>query len=688
MLFLAVFVLIIPMHRFRRQFDRLLSNLFLICAIIWLIGAVLYLIGFYNPALSFFAVVPRVVIAASKMFLFMSEYTSVSMDLRLDNSYMTAFSIIHLLAALISFLFMMKFIGLRIKSFIQFKLYTSRFYSLLGKKINIFWDFTESSFLLARELSEEKDNIIVFVHTNDKKSEKVNQTVGLSAVFDIMSLSRGQLSFLDEIKSLVVNSNYDISSHTFTKDEDVFSVLGLKNVKKLIDRSMETNIYFFSDAEQGNLNSALSLLSDSSLKNDKINIYIKCRNSKVNDIYNNYQLYSSDSGKIRLNIIDPAYLSVSFLKFDKESQPVNVVDIDPQTATVSSDFNSLIVGFGNIGLEAFKFLYEFGTFVDKDGHRIPFKCTVIDENASLAEGYVHELMPAISSDEVSFIQTRIDSDSYWKYVNENIKNLNYVIVCLNNDELAIQTAVELYRKALTIVDKRMDNFRIFVKCNSVYNYSRMCTMANTMMKSNHNSRYGISIFGNDKEIFCKELILNNKIHNEEMIFNYVYEKGEEMHLTKEELWEKSFGKEKIDADIKKFSSKGLSYSRYQIIKDIQRKIYQNRTNTYHKYTKLILLGIDDSNSDVYRRYISLVPSRSFGKVTYKDADSNEQTRLLNVAKCEHERWVTSHKILGYTFAQENCLQTMRMKYMTEWDNLSEEIQSYDSNIVDTSIKLI
>ena len=51
------------------------------------------------------------------------------------------------------------------------------------------------------------------------------------------------------------------------------------------------------------------------------------------------------------------------LKEDGRSHPVNFVDVDTATATVSSVFTALVVGFGETGSDVFKFLYEFSSFI-------------------------------------------------------------------------------------------------------------------------------------------------------------------------------------------------------------------------------------------------------------------------------------------------------------------------------------
>ena len=43
--------------------------------------------------------------------------------------------------------------------------------------------------------------------------------------------------------------------------------------------------------------------------------------------------------------------------------------------------------------------------------------------------------------------------------------------------------------------------------------------------------------------------------------------------------------------------------------------------------------------------------------------------------------------MGYTYAPETDCVRKHHKYLCDWDALDEEIQSYDCNVVDTTIKL-
>ncbi len=53
-----------------------------------------------------------------------------------------------------------------------------------------------------------------------------------------------------------------------------------------------------------------------------------------------------------------------------------------------------------------------------------------------------------------------------------------------------------------------------------------------------------------------------------------------------------------------------------------------------------------------------------------------------------ERWIASHKLMGYTYAPENDCVKKHHKCICPWDQLDETMQSYDCDVVDTTIKMV
>ena len=58
-----------------------------------------------------------------------------------------------------------------------------------------------------------------------------------------------------------------------------------------------------------------------------------------------------------------------------------------------------------------------------------------------------------------------------------------------------------------------------------------------------------------------------------------------------------------------------------------------------------------------------------------------------MAIVEHERWIASHKLMGFIdCSDDDCIQK-RHKCLRPWNELNDEKQSYDCDVVDTTIKI-
>lgn len=94
----------------------------------------------------------------------------------------------------------------------------------------------------------------------------------------------------------------------------------------------------------------------------------------------------------------------------------------------------------------------------------------------------------------------------------------------------------------------------------------------------------------------------------------------------------------------------------------------------------------DETSERLRLYYGYVMSREEGTTKYKCSKEDAQL-LQNIAMVEHERWIASHKLMGYTYNPVNDCVQKHHKCICHWDDLDEVTQSYDCNVVDTTIKM-
>lgn len=664
-----------------RLLDSISNNLLIVSSTIWFLGVIIYLIGMYNPNLNWLSVIPRTIISSFKMFIVSNDLARVSKELQEDVTYMSVFSLIHFIAAFLTFLFVFKMIGYKIKSSAKILFY--KWFNAKGKVVHLFWGINEASCLLAEDIRKHhKFDTIIFVDIDEECEDNTLKKPTLSNITNTITINNTEIERLEFINALVdhcYNGPAVFNSDTKT---DIFGSLHLKNIGTIVQKSNKANFYFLSDSEADNIAGALNLQKDNMLCamiDNKPIIYVHARRDANNEVFDHYSQYDNQSQRMTIKIVDSAYMSITTLKQDNASLPVNCVKIDKSTGLVDSPFTALIIGFGGTGQEAFKFLYEYSAFVGPDLKKSPFKCYAIDAKMNEISGLIRENMPGIGEDELSLIQASVDSEDFWKTIRSIISNLNYVVIALNNDALGLSFAVNLFKYALKERSANQLNLKIMVRCYDNANEKRMSEVACNLNKSIESNNVEILLYGMQKALYSCDTILSDITLTEAKEFNRVYENSE---LSAEEQWQKNFGEDEI---VRLMTTKQMS--RYHAIYDINRRIAQNVSNSLHRKTKMVLMGFgENESSERLKLYNGYIQSREDGTTKYK-CIREDALLLQNIAMVEHERWIASHKLMGYTYNPETNFVKKYHKCMCPWKDLDELSQSYDCNVVDTTIKM-
>ena len=648
---------------------------------VWLLGVLIYIVGFYNSGVNGLSVVLRAIVSSFKMFVVSHDLARIPQFLQNDSSYMTAFAVLHFAAAFITFLFIFKLVGYKIKS--SLRLIFHKLFHSKGQVVHLFWGVNEASVLLAEDIRRlHPTENIIFVDIDEECEDNTQRKATLSHITNTITIKNSEIARLDAIDAFVDHCYNGPAALKGDNETDIFGNLHLKTIGAIVQRCSKAYFYFLSNDEAQNIAGALNLQKDRRLRSMNENkpvIYIHARRDANNEVFDHYSQYDGESQRMKTKIVDSAYLSVAILKQDERTLPVNCVKIDQSTGLVDSPFTALIVGFGGTGQEAFKFLYEYSAFIGSDMKKSPFKCYAIDGHMNKTAGLIREKMPAIDEDELSLIQAAVDSEEFWNKVRAIIKELNYVVIALNNDAIGLSLAVNLFKYALRNRPTSQPMLKILVRCYDNGNEKRMTEVANNLNKSIEGNNIEILLFGQEKKLYRCKTILSDDTLREAKEFNKVYEKSE---LSAEEQWQKNFG----EGEIQRLMTK-KRMSRYHAIYDINRRIAQNISNSLHSQTKMILMGFGKNEpSERLKLYYGYVKSRKDETTKYECGKDDEQL-LQNIAMVEHERWIASHKLMGYTYNTENDCVQKHHKCICPWDELDELTQSYDCNVVDTTIKM-
>lgn len=675
------------------------NHMLILSVIIWLFGTLIYILGFYKPSLPWLAVIPRAVISSFKMFTLGHDLARVHSDLQVNAWYMSIFAVVHFAAAFVTFVFIFKMIGFKLKS--SWNVFKCTWNPRLkDKTVHLFWGVNNASCLLAQDINEQyKNDIIIVIDIDEDSNDNSKKKVTLNRITNTITITESEMQIFEDIHALVDHCYDGPASLTFLEENknskkiNIFKILHLKRIGKIVERAGKVNCYFLSNDETQNILGALNVSNDWRIKeksSERACAYIHARRDANNEVFDHYSQYNNDS-KMIFKLIDSAYLSVKTLKEKYDTLPISCVNdlVKTDTGTVSMDtpFTSLLIGFGETGQEAFEFLYEFATFIGPDRRKVPFKCYAMDDKMNTIAGFITSKMPEIVQDkELEMLSTKVDSEEFWDKVREIIDQLNYVVIALNNDTVGLSLAVNIFKYALQHRTSKMP-LKIALRCNDSTKEQRIDEVT-AKLNGSITGCFGKIItivpFGKEKDIYRCSTVIEDETLKKAKEYHYIYIQSSAKDLsqikdTPEEQWKYDFG---IDA----ISKKTESMCKFHAIYDINRQISQNISNVLHDITKLRLMGLKENTpTERLKQFNEIVQYRN--EITYTCNNESLKLLLRNMAVLEHERWISAHKLMGYSWGDKKNLANKKLPDMCPFDKLSDSTQSYDYNVVDTTIKL-
>ena len=706
--------------------------------LVWLAGFVIYDVGMYivHSPLSLFANIPMAVVHAFEMFLLESDVAAIHAQFHDNWIFMGTFSLVHLLAAVITLIFVLKHFGFNIIA--GFRMLFEAYILRKKSETFVFWGLNDASYLMARSIREhfnaigKKDYRIIVVRThNDGDATSVKN--GMERLFNFLSLNNNELELLCELDCLTTSTYYDLINLSVGEADENGNCdilrrhLGLNQLARIIrcKTSDRVHLFFLTDVDDdniqavGNLKRDLTVIKAADAGVRQI-FYCKARYNSVHRVIEDELTHDN----VIVKVVDPSHISVEILKQDVRLHPASFVKIEPD-ATVSSDFNALVVGFGEVGYDTVRFLYEFGAFVrsgsdDVRVDRSGFHCDVIDKDVKKLAGLFAVNAPAVShkmkyDDEnyddaapITLHDMDIHSVQFYDYIEHIIRSLNYVVIALNDDEQNVSLAVRIFRLAMRY-RKDLNNFRILARVRRddgnhllrlTEHYNRLwAAECNSDSSSRHLHQRTVAIgdeclepitlFGMQSMTYTWDNIVSDRLKMEAIKFKEKYDQSIAAMNTKATPldWEA----ERRDLMQLNDEYKGFSptYSGVMRLRRIQR---QNMENCFHQYTKLLL-----ASTALGPEKMKLLKhlTRKENEIVYQwnqHAPDDSVTRVLQVlSQTEHLRWVASHEILGYREdGSEDFKDEARLQHgcLKPWNQLSSWVQSYDYNVVDVSLGIL
>lgn len=499
-------------------------------------------------------------------------------------------------------------------------------------------------------------------------------------------------------------------------DFNALAHIGISSVAKMIDKAKnidggQVHIFFLDDNEESNIRNVINLAKDKTIlslaKEDKIlhRIYCHARYNGPNRVIQDLAIKKN----LDIKIIDSSHIAVERLKLDSSFHPVNVIDInDSNPCTVSESFDALIIGFGEVGRDAFRFLYEFAAFIDGNAHgghaiRSQFNCTIVDKNIDQLEGPLKAGMPGIFKTDhknIVFKNSDYNHDSFYNEIltEEKIKQLNYVVISIGDNDEAIALATKIFTR-FRQYGGDLDKLMILVRCTDDAKVEAVQKIAD-----HYNWGYGkskknnpvIRIFGQPEQTYSYELIISNRLVEMGKRFheNYCAIKGDG------KSW-----------DDRRKSLANTHVADLDNLRKLNRQESQDLVNALHIPTKMAFFRHALPNlydwTGFFVRYFNAdgSPNRTGKKahITYPELSERENLVILRLAMLEHIRWNAAHELLGYvrrTDGVPKCDEkTMQHNCLINWDELDKgsertertdypcDYKEYDFAVVDTTISM-
>lgn len=638
----AVIFLLCYLNRRRifKEFDTFIRR---IALLVFLSGFVIYFIGFRSghetvgTQLSWYASFFRPLLSSMEMFAFHSDLIEVGEPCHHNMVYMTIFSVIHFAAAAVSFAVAINYLGVRFRSAWRWRKLNAA--KQLKGDVHVFFGINEVSLGLAHDIHRhQSQDTIIFINAPEDSSSQ--GMLGFASIFNVFSFRREIMAEIDRMDGIIRQTRVPIQ---FLNGNTVIQQLGLDKVLNKTKEHM--GLYLLYEDQLQNLAKNIKLRGDEYFKanmNKKAYIFCRATSGKLNG--GTAFEYNSRYG-VETVLVDSAQLAIKTMMANVASHPVNFVDFDHETGKAKTAFHCMIIGFGETGQEAFKFLYEHAQFIYPDyfkGMRTVFH--IIDPKADQKKGFFEMRYPCLCKENnLSALNTEIQwhnhsagDGRFWELMKSMKDELNYTVIATGSDNRNIAIAYDLGEYALRWRKRRMENFAIVVRSYNPINETRYDELAQLCVDDEHPQQV-VHVIGKMSESFTHQYVWKNYLEMGAAIFSSTFAKN--------------FGKNFSDIQVchqeeayrywweRHANAKGNPIE-YANIKRIE---WQDFSDAFHIYTKLKAIGILDRKHDkVGEENLRLLQSCK------TLADLERLPFFDSLLRMEHARCLASHECLGYT----------------------------------------
>ena len=642
---------------------------------VWLSGFGLYCIGFNHEGSDNFLILAlRASLSSVEMFASHSDLLEVQHSCHASKGYMLAFAITHFMAVVVSAAFIVSLMGLRFVS--RFQIYKKHLKlrihqmalgcirrfgwsnreekSLFREDWYIFWGVNPNSILVAKSIEPRQGRKCYKLFVNLPGESKTHAHTHSShfSLSQLFHSSDGEIKkYVEAIKdmgAMLVDAHHPFVKDSFKHQGKggevvIFKHLGISFCDELIenillDKGNKVEYFFLSEDNDANIAAIVALKAvyakaetNSQKKREKrshIKCYCHARRNSVNT-----ELLQCPGLNDQIYLVDSSSLAVMNIRSKPDSDPVNFVEVDSRQCTAHSPFTAMVIGFGETGRDAFRYLYEFASLPCNElGEENPKTIYVVDEKLKALKADFLKSAPALNNSAMDdwWIEGSTHSVDFWQVVKSNINSLNYIVITVGSDEEAMNLAVDMYEYAYRY-RADMLNFRIYVRLRS--------NEKNDDIKQLYNNY--IVPFGDDSSIFTYSYISMNEVEQGAERFYYAYEKTFELEEAKKKnvSCQSDINLEFEDKNVEN-EVKNLWTERRATLNAASEDVIKNRTQQ-------ITLHYKEAQDISNYRHIATKRYLAGGNITSYQGLTETQKKSL--ANCEHLRWNAKMELLGFVY---------------------------------------
>ncbi|NVO20246.1 MAG: hypothetical protein HXX13_11125 [Bacteroidetes bacterium] len=447
-------------------------------------GIIVYYVGYAETNLFDHPVTNllKAFFSASRFFILGNDLIEIKETVRESPYFMLWFAIIAASAAVIFSSLLINIFGTNLLMWIKIKLSHP-------EKVYVFFGVNEASITLARDIrSKSTSGFILFIknldaHESDSLYKQIEEMgaflVGGESLIDNLfvkneeSIVHTNMEAQPEMRKITIRENY----------------LEKFNLSKKVT-SCRTHFLLLSENEDVNIRITRSVINElgnsKSLLQKEITFHILTLSAELDDIFFDSLI---PSFRITIRLLNYSYLASRDLLTNYK--PVEHVDRDINKGIATSDFTCMVIGFGQMGIAAFKVLLEQGQFV---GSR--FKAIAIDKAMNTIEGTFKNRYPGLSTNyEIEFHELSAGSNGFYEIIKNQLNELNCIVITLGSDALNIQTAFDIQQLVKRLSTKEIE---ILVQVKDSFAYDNLLPSGDKGI---------IRLFGREIKVFTEDIVI-------------------------------------------------------------------------------------------------------------------------------------------------------------------------------------